>query len=117
MLVLSTLAKQFAPEFDKADWGEIETDVDLCVWARRVTGEELTLKQAEKFRELCEAEIAKFPKVVIFVSGGVVTGCTSNDPRLKVVLVDRDNLEEEEDPDKAEQEAQEGTEDCVHDVY
>jgi len=116
-LVMETLAKQFAPEYDKADWGEVEDDVSLSVWVRRVTGEELNLRQIGKLRKLFDAEVAKFPKVVIFVEGGVVQGCTSNDSRLKVVLVDRDNLREEADPDKAEEEALEGTEDCIHDVY
>ena len=114
---MSKLAKELAPAFDKASWGDVEDDVSLCVWVRKECGEELTVKQAEMLRKAMEAEIAKFPKVVIFVEGGVVQGCTSNDPRLKIVLVDRDSLKEEEDPDKAEEEALEGTEDCVHDVF
>jgi len=93
---MSKLAKELAPAFDKASWGDVEDDVSLCVWVRKECGEELTVKQAEMLRKAMEAEIAKFPKVV---------------------LVDRDSLKEEEDPDKAEEEALEGTEDCVHDVF
>jgi len=56
-------------------------------------------------------------KIVIFVEGGNVQGCMSNDPRLKVVMIDRDNLAEEKDPDAAEAELLEGTDDCTHAVY
>ena len=114
---LNTLAKELAPAFNKASWGDIEDDVTMCVWVRKEAGEELTVKQAGKLREKMEAVIDKFPKVVIFVEGGVVQGCTSNNKRLRVFVVDRDNIEEDGDKEKAEAEAKEGTEDCIHDVY
>jgi hypothetical protein len=116
-LVLETLAKQYALEYHQASWGEIEDDVSLCVWARRVTGEELNLKQAGKFRKLLDAEVDKFPMVVIEVEGGVVNTVMSNDPRVRVKLVDYDNIREEEDRDAAEEEAREGTEGCTHEVF
>jgi hypothetical protein len=87
------------------------------VWVGKQCGKEMTVKQAGKLRTAIEALIAKTPKVVIFVEGGVVQGCTSNDKRLLVTVIDRDNLREEEDKAKAEEAASAGTEDCVHDVY
>lgn len=79
---------------------------------------EISLFETEKgFPTVPYAKVPEFPKAVIFVQGGVVTGCTGNDARLKVVLVDCDNLKEEEDEDEAETKALEGTEDCTHDVY
>jgi hypothetical protein len=114
---LSKLAEQLAPAYYKASWPDVEDDVNLCVWVRRQCGEELTAKQAGKMRTAMEALIAKSPKVVIFVEGGVVQGCTSNHKHLLVVVIDRDNFEEQGNPEQAEQVASEGTEDCVHDVY
>lgn len=61
--------------------------------------------------------MTELPKVVIYVQGGCVTGCASNNPLLQVCVVDRDSLEEEEDPDQAEKEALKGYENCVNDVY
>lgn len=117
MAEMKELAERLAPAFDKAQWSDVEDGVSLTVWVKRMTGEELTLEQAAKLREAMEAEMQKFPKIVIYVSGGVVQGCTSNMPNLKVVLIDRDNLDEEADPEEAAQDALVGSEDCTHDVY
>jgi hypothetical protein len=113
---LTKLAKRLAPAYDSASPADVEDDVSLSVWVRRETGEELTLQQAEKLRTLIDAEIDRFPKVVIHVSGGVVQGCTSNDKRLRVFVVDDDNLEQEADPAQAEADARNGSEDCVFEV-
>ena len=110
---LNKLAKQLASAYHTAS---PEDDVSLCVWVRKEAGEELTLKPAGKLRTLFDAEIDKFPKVVIHLSGGVVQGCTSNDKRLRVFVVDDDNLEQEADPEQAEADARRGSEDCVFDV-
>jgi hypothetical protein len=117
MLVLETLAQQFALDYSKAEWSDVEDDVSLGLWIERTTGETLDLREIAKMRTLLDAEVAKFPKIVIYVEGGVVQSCTSNDPRLQVVLIDRDNLREEEDAEQAESEALEGTEDCTHEVF
>jgi hypothetical protein len=114
---LSKLANQLATAFYKAFWPDVEDDLNLCVWVRKQCGEELTVKQAGKLRTEMEAVIAKSPKVVIFVEGGVVQGCTSNEKNLLVTVIDRDNFEEEENKEEAEAEASAGTEDCVHDVF
>ena len=116
MMVLETLAKQFALDFNKSQWADVEDDVSLGLWIERTAGETLDLREVEKLRKLLDAEVAKFPKIVIFVEGGCVQACSSNDPRLQVVLIDRDNFREEEAPDQAEEDALEGTEDCIHDV-
>jgi hypothetical protein len=116
MMVLETLAKQFALDYSKAQWSDVEDDVSLGLWIERTTGETVDLRETEKLRKLFDVEVGKFPKVVLFVEGGCVQNCTSNDPRLQVVLIDRDNFREEEAPDQAEAEALEGTEDCIHDV-
>ena len=114
---LSKLAKQLASAYFKAFWPDVEDDVTLCVWVGKQCGTELTVKQAGKLRTGMEALIAKCPKVVIFVEGGVVQGCTSNEKNLLVTVIDRDNFEEEENKEEAEAEASAGTEDCVHDVF
>lgn len=114
---LSKLAEQLAPAYFKASWPDVEDDVNLCVWVGRQCGEELTAKRAGKLRMAMEALIAKSPKVVIFVEGGVVQGCTSNHKHLLVTVIDRDNFREEVDRAKAEEAASAGTEDCVHDVF
>jgi hypothetical protein len=114
---LSKLAERLAPAYYRASWPDVEDEVSFCVWVRKQCGEELTVKQAGKLRTAMEALIAKTPKVVIFVEGGVVQGCTSNDKNLLVTVIDRDNFEEDEDKAKAEEAASAGTEDCVHDVF
>lgn len=114
---LKKLAQQLAPAYYKASWPDVEDDVNLCGWVRKQCSEELTVKQASKLRTAMEAFIAKSTKVVIFVEGGVVQGCTSNQKNLLVIVVDRDKFEEEENKEKAEQAASAGTEDCVHVVY
>jgi hypothetical protein len=114
---LSKLAKQLASSYYRASWPNVEDDVNLCVWVGKQCGEELTVKQAGKLRTAMEALIAKCPKVVIFVEGGVVQGCTSSEKNLLVTVIDRDNFREEVDRAKAEESASAGTEDCVHDVY
>jgi len=115
--LVSKLAEQLASAYYRASWPDVEDDVSLCVWVRKQCGDEMTVKQAGKLRTVMEALIAKSPKVVIFVEGGVVQGCTSNDKSLLVTVIDRDNFEEEENKEEAEAEAFTGTEDCVHDVY
>ena len=117
MLIIETLAAQLAPAYQRANRTNVQDDVSLCLWAKEKTGDRLTLGEGAKLREKMDSIIAKFPKVVIFVEGGVVQACTSNDERLRVVLVNRDNLEEEADPAQAEAEVKKGTEDCVHDVF
>ncbi len=114
---LANLADQLAPAYYRASWPDVEDEVSLCVWVRKLCSEELTVKQAGKLRTAMEALIAKSTKVTIFVEGGVVQGCTSNDKRLLVTVIDRDNFREELDRAKAEEAASAGTEDCVHDVY
>ncbi len=114
---LKQLAKQLAPAYYKAAWSDVEDDVSLCVWIRQQSGEELTGKQADKLRTAMEAFIAKSTKVMIFVEGGVVQGCTSSEKNLLVTVIDRDNFREEEDKAKAKETASAGTEDCVHDVF
>jgi hypothetical protein len=114
---LRKLASQLAPAYFRASWPDVEDDVILCVWVRKQCGEELTVRQAGKLRTAMEALIAKSTKVVIFVEGGVVQGCTSNEKNLLVTVIDRDNFREEVDRAKAEEAASAGTEDCVHDVY
>lgn len=114
---LSKLAKVLAPAYYRASWPDVEDDVNLCVWVRKESGVELTVKKADKLRTAMEAFIAKSTKVAIFVEGGVVQGCTSNDKNLLVIVIDRDNIEDEVDKVKAEEAASAGTEDCVHDVY
>ena len=116
-LVLDTLAQQFALDYSKAQWSDVEDDVSLGLWIERTTGETVDLRETEKLRKLFDVEVGKFPKVVIFVEGGVVQTCTGNDPRLQVYVVDRDNIEGEADPKQAEGDALEGTEDCTNDVY
>ena len=113
---LKSLAKQLAPAYFKAAWSDVEDDLSLCVWVRKKCGEELNVKQAGRLRTAMEALIAKSTKVVIFVEGGVVQGCTSN-KNLLVIVVDRDNLENEQNKAQAEEVASAGTADCVHDVY
>lgn len=113
---LKQLAKRLAPAYYKAAWSNVEDDVSLCLWVRQQCGEEVTVKQADKLRTTMEALIAKCPKVVIIVEGGVVQGCTSNMKNLLVTVIDRDNFREELDKAKAEEAASAGTEDCVHDV-
>ena len=110
---LDKVAQELAPIYHTASPADVEDDVSLCLWVRKETGEELTLDQVEALRELMEAEIDRFPKVVIYVSGGVVQNCISNDERLRVFIVDEDNLQEEDDPVQAEAEAKKGSEDCV----
>ena len=114
---LKNLAKQLAPAYFKAAWSDVEDDLSLCVWVRKECGEELNVKQAGKLRTAMEALIAKSTKVVIVVEGGVVQGCTSNSKNLLVIVVDRDNLEDEQNKAQTEEVVSAGTEDCLHDVY
>lgn len=114
---LSKLAEQLATAYYRASWPDVEDEVSLCVWVRKQCGEELTVKQASKLRTAMEALIAKSPKLVIFVEGGVVQGCTSDFKNLFVTVIDRDNFEEEENKEEAEEAASAGTEDCIYDVY
>lgn len=116
MANLKKLAKELAPAFQCAAWGNVEDDVGLCLWIHRQCGEDLTMHQVASMRKAMQEEIETFPQVVVFVEGGVITGCTSNDARLRVVVVDWDDIKQSEYPDKAEQEALEGTADCVHEV-
>lgn len=116
---IKKLAKQLGQQYKDARDSEVEDDVSLCEWVRRMTGgTELTLKQAERLRELLDEADAGPTKVIIFVEGGVVQGCTSNDPNLEVIIVDRDDLEaENEDAEEAEDAITEEHPDCTHEVY
>lgn len=89
---IKKLAAELAPAYNTARDSEVEDDVSLCEWVRRQTGgTELTLRQAERLREAMEEIDAAGPvKVIIFVEGGVVQGCASNDAKLEVILVDRE---------------------------
>ena len=114
---LKKLARRLAPAYYKAAWSDVEDDLSLSIWVRQKVCEELTVKQADRLRTAMEALIAKSTKVVIIVEGGVVQGCTSNNKNLLVIVVDRDNLEDEQNKAQAEELASAGTEDCLHDVY
>src|SRR5262249_36533924 len=83
---LSKLAERLVSAYYRASWPDVEDDVNLCVWVGKQSGMELTVKQVGKLRTAMEALIAKSPKVVIFVEGGVVQGCTSNDKSLLVTV-------------------------------
>jgi hypothetical protein len=85
-----------ARDYKRAPWPEVEDDVALCAWVRKVAGVELTLERTTSFRKLVVDEIARFPKVVITVEGGCVQGVMSHDPRVRVVLVDQDDIDAEE---------------------
>ena len=52
--------------------------------------------RSTSFRKLVEHEVNRFPKVMIYVEGGCVQSVMANDPRVRVVLVDQDNLDAEE---------------------
>ena len=56
---LKKLAGQLASAYHKASWPDVEDDVSLCVWVRKVCGEELTVKQAGKLRTAMEAILAE----------------------------------------------------------
>ena len=114
--LLEEMATRLALEFCRVGAAEIEDAVSLCVWVRRVLDVDLTLEQADQLRKLLEVAVAKFPKVVIYVEGGCVQSVMSNDPRVRVVLIDQDNIKQAEDPAKAEEEAREGTEECIHEI-
>ena len=79
-----------------APWPEVEDDVSLCAWLRKVAGVELTLARTTSFRKLVGLELSRFPKVLIVVEGGCVQSVMSNDPRVRVVLVDQDDIDAEE---------------------
>jgi hypothetical protein len=124
---LRELVKELLPAYKEAPWADIEGAVNLCVWVSRQRGKEMTLEQAGWLQEALEDALAAEaksegartdqPKVVVFISGGVLTQCLSNDKELRVILVDYDNIEEAEDKEKAEDEALAGTEDCIYAVY
>lgn len=54
---LKKLAKQLASAYHTAS--RPEDDAGLCVWVRKVCGEELTAKEAGKFRTAMESLIAE----------------------------------------------------------
>ena len=56
---LKKLARQLASAYHKAPWPDVEDDVSLGVWVRKVCGEEMTVKQAGKLRTAMEATIAE----------------------------------------------------------
>ena len=73
-------------------------------------------------KEFCKilkalAKAAPDPKVVVYVEGGNVQGCESNCQNLKVIMIDRDNLSDEADPESAEEELLKTSEDCIYSVY
>lgn len=57
--ILKTLSGQLASAYHKASWPEVEDDVSLCVWVRKVCGQELTVKQAGRLRTAMEAILAE----------------------------------------------------------
>lgn len=62
---LEKMAKELAPAYNAVGCAVVEDDVGLCSWVAKQTGTELTLADAEKLRELLDAEVDSFPKVVI----------------------------------------------------
>jgi len=84
---MKKLAKELALAFHKDDWSEVEDDVCLCLWLKKQCGEEFSLHQAASMRQAMCLEIEKFPQVVIYIQDGIVHTCTSNDARLRVVIV------------------------------
>jgi hypothetical protein len=78
-----------------APWPEVEDDVALCAWVRKVAGVELTLEKTTCFRKLVGRELNRFPKVMIYVEGGCVQSVMSNDSRVRVFLVDQDDIDAE----------------------
>jgi len=114
---IEEMAKHLAPRFqeDIGD-GRVERrgdDVGLWMWVKRETGEGPTLAHIKQLRYLLEAEIDRFPKVVIYLKDGVVETCISNDQRLRVFIVDLDVATTVQ----AENEARVGAEDCGQVVY
>lgn len=116
-IVLENLAKSLALSYHKAPWASIEDDVALCKWVDDQKAVNINLEQAGKLRKLLEAEVNAFPSIVVYIEGGVLTGVTSTDERTRVLVIDRDNLKEEEDPDQAEEDALGEFPTCPHDVY
>lgn len=114
---IEEMAKHLAPRFqqDIAD-GRVERggdDVGIWMWVKRESGEGPTLAHIKQLRYLLEAEIDRFPKVVIYLKDGVVETAISNDQRLRVFIVDLDVATTVQ----AENEARAGAEDCGRVVY
>ena len=105
---INELAKHLAPHFHEASPAISDDDVGFWMWVKKETGESPTLTQIKQLRYLMEAEIDKFPKVVIYVRDKVVETCIANDQRLRVFIVDLDKATTVE----AENEARAGAEDC-----
>lgn len=110
---INELAKHLAPRFHEASSAISDDDVGLWFWVKRETGESPTLAQIKQLRYLLEAEIEKFPKVVIYIKDGVVETCIANDQRLRVFIVDLDKATTVQ----AEHELRVGAEDCGFVVY
>lgn len=114
---IEEMAKHLAPRFqeDIAE-GRVERrgdDVGLWMWVKRESGEGPTLAHIKQLRFLLEAEIDRFPKVVIYLKEGVVETCIANDQRLRVFIVDLDVATTVQ----AQDEARVGAEDCGQVVY
>lgn len=114
---IEEMATHLGPLFQQdIDDGRVERggdDVGLWMWVKRETGEGLTLAHIKQLRYLLEAEIDRFPKVVIYLKDGVVETCISNDQRLRVFIVDLDKAITVQ----AQNEARAGAEDCGRVVY
>jgi len=95
---LAVLAQLLALDFHKAPRSFVDDDDGLRWWVKWRTddeddptlGDELSLDQVQALRGLMAAEIAKYPKVVVYVRDGVVDCCISSDERLRVFVVDED---------------------------
>lgn len=111
---INSLAKHLAPHFHEAAPDIRGSDeVALWMWVKKETAEQLTLAQLRELRFLLDAEIDRFPKVVIYIKDGVVETCVANDRRLRVFVVDLDKATTVQ----AENEARVGAEDCGFVVY
>ena len=110
---INDLAKHLAPRFYETSPAISDDDVGLWFWVKQQTGEGPTLAQIQQLRYLLEAEIDRFPKIVIYIKDGVVETCIANDQRLRVFIIDLDKATTVE----AENEARVGAEDCGCVVY
>ena len=120
LMRLTHLAASLAEAYSKTPWGNVEDDISLCAWVSKQTNGQTELKigEAEMFRDLIDRASAAIrtaaegSKVMIFVYGGVVQEVRSNDPRTQVIVIDRDNEDEESE---AKMDADEALHpDCVH---
>lgn len=118
---LAALAQQLALDYHNAPRSFVNDDDGLRWWVKWRTGDEddpalgadLSLDQVQALRSLMEAEVAKYPKVVVYVRDGGVDCCIADDERLRVFVVDEDVVTSIRD----QNEARRGAEGCRHPVY